>query len=88
MHIVVVDSTAIPSFDIPAATILFAIIRSCKVTSKHPTLDIHYYSELGPLEVVDMTTVQCVVGRVFDRGSWAIVDRSGCLNRAVYIEDD
>lgn len=28
------------------------------------------------IEVVDMTSVQCLVGRVKDRKKWAIVDRS------------
>ncbi|KAI0087703.1 hypothetical protein BDY19DRAFT_892356 [Irpex rosettiformis] len=88
MHVIAVDITAIPSLNIPSTTFLFAIIRSCKVISRHPKLDIHYYTEFGPLEVVDMTTVQCIVGRVYDRGQWAIVDRSGCLNRAIYAEDE
>jgi hypothetical protein len=26
--------------------------------------------------MIDLNQVQCVVGRIFDRGKWAIVDRS------------
>ena len=28
------------------------------------------------------------MGRILDRGQWAIVDRSGGLARAFYVEDD
>jgi len=38
--------------------------------------NIYYYKEFGVEEVVDLETVQCVVGRVKDKGEWAIVDRS------------
>jgi len=54
-------------------TIILAVIQGVKTTIKH---GIHYYKELGVDEVVDLTTVQCVVGRIQDRGEWAIVDRS------------
>ena len=56
----------------PKMTIL-AVIQSVKATLRN---DIYYYKELGVEEVVDLSTVQCVVGRIWDRGEWAIVDRS------------
>jgi hypothetical protein len=37
---------------------------------------IYSYKEFGAEEVVDMKTVQCVVGRVKNGGEWSIVDRS------------
>ena len=37
---------------------------------------ISYYKDCGAEEVVDLNTVKCVIGRVKDRGEWAIVDRS------------
>ena len=37
---------------------------------------IYSYKEFGAEEVVDMKTVQCVVGRVKNVGEWSIVDRS------------
>ncbi|KAI0083042.1 hypothetical protein BDY19DRAFT_987984 [Irpex rosettiformis] len=88
MHVVVVNVGAIPSQNIPATHVVLAIIRSCKVDEHHPKLDIHYYSEEGALDVVDVTTVQCLVGRVYDRERWAIFDRSDLLSRAVYIEGE
>ena len=37
---------------------------------------IYSYKEFGADEVVDLKTVQCVVGRVKNRGEWFIIDRS------------
>ena len=37
---------------------------------------IYSYKEFGADEVVDLKTVQCVIGRVKNRGEWFIVDRS------------
>lgn len=38
---------------------------------------------MGPIEVVDLDFVKCLVGRIWDRGRWAIVDRNGPLTQAV-----
>ena len=54
-------------------TIILALIKNVKATL---TDNIYYYKELGVNEVVDLTTVQCVVGRIWDRDEWAIIDRS------------
>lgn len=89
-HILVVRVNAMPSAipPSPPTTLVLAVIHSCTILRAHPALDIHYYKNLGRTEVVDITTVQCVVGRVRDRGQWAIVDRSGALVRALYVEDE
>jgi len=69
-------------FELPSAprlnldkptTVIVALIQAVKATLKE---NIYYYKEFGVEEVVDLETVQCVVGRVKDRGEWAIVDRS------------
>jgi len=57
-------------------TVILALIREVKATLRE---DIYYYKDFGVEEVVDMKTVQCVVGRVKDRGEWAIVDRSNIM---------
>ncbi|EPS95762.1 hypothetical protein FOMPIDRAFT_65211, partial [Fomitopsis schrenkii] len=69
--------------------ILLAGIRTCKLDNRAPPggLDIHYYTTEGQYEVVDVNNVQCLVGRIRDREQWAIVDRSGSLARALYVED-
>ncbi|KAF8597325.1 hypothetical protein BDV93DRAFT_453158 [Ceratobasidium sp. AG-I] len=38
---------------------------------------VYHYKNLGAHEVVDASTIMCVVGRVHDRKYWYIIDRSG-----------
>lgn len=66
----------------PEIVILGAIL-TCDIEDKND-LDMHYYKTHGRTEVVDITTVQCLVGRIKDRGSWTIIDRSGKLARASF----
>lgn len=54
-------------------TLILALVQEVKTTSKD---GIYSYKEFGVEEVVDLDTVQYVIGRVKDRGEWAIVDRS------------
>ena len=68
--------------------LILAVIRTCKIVEDHPALDIHYYSDEGGLDVLDITTVQCLVGRIRDRDRWAFIDRSGSLSRALYNPDE
>ena len=35
-----------------------------------------YYEDIGQLEVVDLNSVKCVVGRVCTENQWGIVDQS------------
>ncbi|KAJ7037593.1 hypothetical protein C8F04DRAFT_1393519 [Mycena alexandri] len=88
---------AIPTLDIEGpTTYLFAAIRVCKVKPmpndlQAPSLDINFYSGLAELDVVDITSVQSLIGRVpTTGGQWATVDRSGGLEhgaRAVWAGD-
>ena len=41
---------------------------------------------LRALDPADIKSIQCVVGRVEDRGKWGLVDRSGPLAHAVFAE--
>ena len=54
-------------------TVIVALIREAKATLRN---GIYYYKNLGVDEVVDLSTLQCVVGRIEDRDEWAIIDRS------------
>lgn len=38
--------------------------------------------------VVDLHTVECVVGRIKRRNEWGIVDRSGDFARTVFVEPE
>lgn len=57
-------------------TIIVAVIREVKAKLKD---GIYYYKEFGADEVVDLETIQCVVGRIQDRGQWALIDRSNSV---------
>lgn len=65
-------------------TLILAVILNCKIVNSHPDLDIHFYEDHGRTEVVDITTIQCLVGRFKDRKVWAVIDRSGGLARATF----
>lgn len=75
-------------------TYILACIRQCRIRKEDPQLtrlDIHLYKERDEirLDVTDITSVQCLVGRVRDGSDgWAIIDRSGTLARAVYLGDE
>lgn len=70
--------------------IVFAAVRACDLieTPRANGLDIHYYDKEGQLDIVDLTTIQCVVGRVRDRNRWTLIDRSGQLARAVWEDNN
>ncbi|KAI4293859.1 hypothetical protein K525DRAFT_213980 [Schizophyllum commune Loenen D] len=79
------DPTAIAALELGNNTeIVLAAIRSCKIRRSHKVLDIHYYKRNGELDVIDISSIQALVGRVKDADEWAIVDRSGSLARAVF----
>lgn len=63
-----------------STTIILAAIRTCKVKDKNTlaasVLDIHDYSAMRELHVMDITGVQCLIGRVKDGSRWSIIDRS------------
>jgi hypothetical protein len=54
-------------------TVIVAVVREVKAKLMD---GIYYYKEFGLDEVVDLETIQCVVGRIKDRGKWALIDRS------------
>ena len=54
-------------------TVILALIREVKATLRN---GIYYYKDFGVEEVVDLSNLQCVVGRIWDRDQWVIIDRS------------
>jgi hypothetical protein len=55
--------------------LVYALIKPVKLID--PTADgIKYYKDFGSMEFIDLNQVKCVIGRIMDRGRWAIVDRS------------
>jgi len=49
-------------------------------------LPILYYLQTGGLDPADIKSIQCVVGRVEDQGTWGLIDHSGLLAHAVFAE--
>ncbi len=73
-HILVLELPPAPQLDLTEpTTLILALIQEVNVTLRD---GIYSYKEFGAEEVVDLKTVQCVVGRVKDRGEWAIIDWS------------
>lgn len=64
--------------------LLLAAVKPCNTTIDNKT-GLYSYKEYKPIEVVDLQAVQSVVGRIFDRGVWTIIDRSGELARATFV---
>ena len=73
-HILVLElpSTLQLNLAMPAMIIL-ALIKNVKATL---TDNIYYHKGPGVDEVVNLTTVQCIVGRIWDRDEWGIIDWS------------
>ncbi|KAH8799215.1 hypothetical protein DL96DRAFT_1780813, partial [Flagelloscypha sp. PMI_526] len=81
--------SAIPEIHIAEpTTFIYAAIRPCKLLPPDPLLDgldIHLYNQFHThLSYIDVQNIQCLVGRVPDGQNWAIIDRSGSMNRAVW----
>jgi hypothetical protein len=70
--------------------VCLAVIRQVHATlpNAHGVPPIPFYSQSGALDPTDIKSIQCVVGRVEDRGKWGLVDRSGPLAHAVFAEAD
>jgi hypothetical protein len=61
-------------------TLILAAIHKCNITL-HNNLNMHYYQKDGPVEVMDILSAQCLVGRIktTDKKNWVIIDHSGDL---------
>ncbi|KAJ7086220.1 hypothetical protein C8R44DRAFT_650946 [Mycena epipterygia] len=85
-------SSPCPSLGIDEpTTYILAAIRACTLKPDDHQLrglDIHFYSGYGHLDVIDIISLQALVGRVPEgNNEWAIVDRSGVLARAQWVDN-
>jgi len=55
--------------------VFLALVKTCK--AELDEYGYWKYSSLGGFEFIDLATIKCMVGRVYDRGAWYIIDRSG-----------
>ncbi|KAJ7719554.1 hypothetical protein DFH07DRAFT_869619 [Mycena maculata] len=70
-------------------TLILAAVRTCEIILRND-LDMHYYKKDGPVEGVDMSSIQCLVGwiKTTDRKNWVVIDRSGSLSCPYYDPED
>jgi len=75
LRFIVVNIPQSVDHEIEAQSLVYAVIDEVKVLD-HTIMYDRFYWDTGPIVFVDLNQVQCVIGRVLDRGKWAIVDRS------------
>ena len=54
--------------------VFLALVKTCD--SEQDEHGYWKYSNLGHLEFIDLATIKCTVGHVYDWGVWYIVDRT------------
>lgn len=69
--------------------LLIAVIAPCRgVRNQDATQSVVAYAKNDPSVVaLDLAAVQNVVGRVFTRGKWGIIDRSSSQARTVFVDN-
>ena len=65
-------------------TFILAAVEKCDVYAVNK-LGMPVYEKMAAVEVIDITTVQCLVGRIQEGRRWTIIDRSGAITRSFYI---
>lgn len=55
--------------------VFLALVKTCK--AEQDECGYWKYSNLGGFEFIDLATIKCTVGRVYDRDAWYIIDRTG-----------
>ncbi|KZV83746.1 hypothetical protein EXIGLDRAFT_713006 [Exidia glandulosa HHB12029] len=89
-HVFVLSLPALKKFkQREPQTVLLASVKDCTGATDAYGNGIQYYSgALGPSHIIDLAAIECLVGRIEDRGEWAIVDRSNDLTRVLVPNDD
>ncbi|KAJ2918456.1 hypothetical protein MD484_g1965, partial [Candolleomyces efflorescens] len=81
-QIFLIPLPAAPPLGISApTTVLLASIHKCNIELEDQDLDFYYYRNMTHLDMVDITCIKALVGRVAWDGWWAVIDRSGKLSR-------
>lgn len=75
LRFIVVNVPESINHGIEAQSLVYAVIDEVKVLAGTSFYS-RFYQDTGPIVIVDLNQVQCVIGRIYDRGKWAIVDRS------------
>lgn len=69
-----------------STTLILAAIAVIK-PDRTNALGMISYAKLGAVEVVDGSSIQCVVGRVWDRKRWVVVERNDAMRNVTEDSD-
>jgi hypothetical protein len=59
---------------------MYVAIKQVKISKSSTNhCRINYYEAMGPVALVDLNQVKCVVGCMMDHGKWAIIDQNKSL---------
>ena len=77
-HIILLELPSSQWLELDEPTMaIIALIQEFKATLRN---SIYYYKNFGVDEVVYLHMLQCVVGRIWDRDKWAIIDQSNIVD--------
>ena len=65
---------------------LLALVEPCSTGGKDATRGLAIYEAMTAPIIIDLRTVECVVGRVKRGNEWGIIDRSGDFARTVFVD--
>ena len=65
---------------------LLAVVTPCSTGGHDAMHEVTTYSNMTALIVIDLCTVECVVGQVWHGNEWGIIDRSGEFARTVFVD--
>jgi len=66
-------------------TVLLAVITPCVTLGKDATKEVTTYLKTTTQVVTDLRTISSVIGRVWTRNRWGIVDRSEETSRTEFV---
>ena len=67
---------------------LLALVTPCSTRGKDATRDVTTYEDMTRPVIINIQTIECVVGRVQRGNMWGIIDRSGDFARTVFVDPE
>jgi hypothetical protein len=74
--------------ELSGVTWLLALVTPCNTGGRDAVQEYTTYSTQAASVITDLRSIRAVVGRVYSRTDWAIVDRSSALSHAAFEVDD
>ena len=75
LHFLIINIPFLPEHSIEAESFIYAAIHEVRISE--PATDhcrMNYYQHMGPMVLVDLDQVKCVVRCIWDHNKWAIID--------------